>query len=341
MILISGIAVVDMIASGLPRVAAPGELVFGSIGISLGGHACNVSTDLARLGLPGSDVRVVFAAGRDMFGRYIIDTLRKQGVCAEAVMTGNTPTSLDLILVAKGEDRRFHVDPGANIVMPAGRVSALIEKYRPRLFYVGGAGLLNRLDAKLDAVLRKAKRAGARTFVDVVTPYKQSWTFLKKALPWTDFFHCNDDEAAAITGERNQDKALKKIHKMGARHVFITMGEKGVAALVPGAVLHVPAFKVPVVEPTGAGDAFSAGLMLKIHGTRAAGRAPTSSRSQADSTVEDWKSILVYASACGAVCCGGVGASTSVSAAAVESLLRRHGSSLARGIAIKENEVRK
>ena len=57
------------------------------------------------------------------------------------------------------------------------------------------------MDAKLTAVLKKARRTGARTFVDVVSPYRQSWDFLRRALPWTDFFHCNSDEAADPAGE--------------------------------------------------------------------------------------------------------------------------------------------
>ena len=86
MILVSGIAVVDLIASGLPHVARPGELVFGSIRVSLGGHACNVSVDLAQLGFPKSRLRVVFPAGRDVFGPF--GTMS----AAQAPSTGWTPS---------------------------------------------------------------------------------------------------------------------------------------------------------------------------------------------------------------------------------------------------------
>ncbi len=43
---------IDLIGSGLERVARAGELAFCSVRTSLGGHACNVSADLALLGLP-------------------------------------------------------------------------------------------------------------------------------------------------------------------------------------------------------------------------------------------------------------------------------------------------
>ena len=328
MILVSGIAVVDLIASGLPHVARPGELVFGSVRSSLGGHACNVSVDLAQLGFPRSRLRVVFPAGRDMFGRFLVDSLKERGLRVEPVLTDKAPTSLDLILVAGGKDRRYHADPGANIVMPPDHALALLEKHRPLFYYVGGAGLLNRMDARLDAVLKKARRVGARTFVDIVSPYRQSWDFLRRALPWTDFFHCNSDEAADFTGEGDPRRALKKILRLGATYVFLTMGERGGLAAVPGAVIRVPAFRANVKDPTGAGDAFSAGLMLRLYRALAAGTAPERL------TIDDWKNILVYASACGAACCSGVGTTAAVSAERASRLLRLHGRAVARGITV-------
>ncbi len=330
MILASGIAVVDLIASGLPRVARPGELVFGSVRVSLGGHACNVSVDLVQLGLPRSRLRTVFPAGRDIFGRVLMDALRSRGVRAVPVLAERAPTALDLILVAKGEDRRYHADPGANVVMPPGPVMDLIERHRPRLFYAGGVGLLNRLDARLAAVLKKAKSRGARTFVDVVSPYRQGWDFLRPALPWADFFHCNADEAADLTGRSDPRRALAAIRAMGARHIFLTLGEEGLLAAVPGAVLRVPAFSVRMTDPTGAGDAFSAGLILKLYGALTAGIPPEAL------SLADWQEFLVFASACGAACCLGVGTTASVFARHAGRLMRLQGRSVARAVEVQD-----
>jgi sugar/nucleoside kinase (ribokinase family) len=263
-----------------------------------------------------------------MFGRYLVDTLRAKGLRVNPVWTDRAPTSLDLILVARGEDRRYHADPGANIIMPADPVLALLEKCRPLMYYAGGVGLLKRMDQRLAAVLKKARGLGARTFVDVVSPFRQSWDFLRRALPWTDFFHCNSDEAADLTGEIDPQKALKKILGLGAKYVFLTMGDRGVIAAIQGSVLQVPAFSVKVTDPTGAGDAFSAGLILRIHRALAAGTGPE------ELPLEEWKDILIYASACGAACCTGLGTTASVSAAKAERLVRRHGGALARRIIV-------
>lgn len=328
MVLVSGIAVVDMIGSGLARLARPGELVFCSVRPSIGGHACNVSSDLVRLGLPPSRLRAVFPAGRDVFGEFLAGELRGQGIRVEPVLARKAPTSLDLILVARGEDRRYHADPGANAEMTAAPVLGLLERHRPLVYYAGGVGLLGRFDTELARVLRRAKRLGARTVVDVVSPYGKTWSFLRPALPWTDVFHCNADEAAAFIGENDPVRAAATIRRLGAKNVLVTLGGDGSIAAVAGAVLRVPAFEVRVVDPTGAGDAFSAGVILELH--RRLGRA----RKAANLDPAAWKDILLYASACGAVCATGVGTTTAVDSRKVEALIRKQGGRVARAVSV-------
>lgn len=333
MVLVSGIAVVDLIASGLERVAAPGGVVFGAIRHSLGGHACNVSADLVRLGLPKSQLRVVFPAGRDLFGDFLVRELKSEGVRVDPVLVDDTATSLDLVLVVRGEDRRFHADPGANLRMSSAPVLALLRKHRPRVFYAGGVGLLGKFDTDLAAVLKEAKRLGALTFVDVVFPYRKTWSFLRRALPWTDLFHCNADEAASLTGERNPLRAAAGIRRLGAGSVFVTMGGEGCVARVPGAVVRTPAFSVRVKDPTGAGDAFSAGLIFKIH------EALKKGRNLDHLPANQWLDILVHASACGAVCTTGVGTTAALDMKKVKALVGRQGGAMARSAVIEPSRA--
>ena len=329
MVVISGIAVVDLIASGFERPARPGELVYCSIRTSLGGHACNVAADLVRLGFPKSRLRAVFPAGRDIFGDFLVRRLGEQGVRARPVLTDKASTALDLILVARGEDRRYHADAGANVEMAAGPVLDLVERHRPLLYYAGGVGLLGRFDADLARVLRRVKSRGTLTFVDVVSPYRKNWSFLNKALPSTDLFHCNADEAAALSGERDPAAAARAVRRLGAGHVFVTLGGEGTVAAVGGSLLRVPAFSVRVVDPTGAGDAFSAGLIKRLHGLAGRGRG------LAGLSPEAWTGALLYASACGAVSTTGIGTTTAVDGAKVEALIRRQGKALARAVAVE------
>ncbi len=329
MVLISGIAVVDFIASGLSKVAKPGEVAFGSIRASLGGHACNLSIDLVQLGFPRTKLRAIFPVGGDIFGQYLIKKLRNSGIKVEPVITDENPTSLNLILVTRKEDRRYHADPGANLSLSPAHIVPLLEKDRPRLFYLGGAGILEKLDKKLASVMKKARDVGSLTFVDVVSPLSKNWDYCRRAMPHIDLFHCNTDEAVGLTGERTAEKQIERLYEKGARHVFLTRGDKGVLARVPGARLSLPGFAVSVTDPTGAGDAFCAGLILKIH------QSLSSGSSLKDFLSEDWRDVLLFASACGAVCCKGIGTTTSVEKGGVDRLIRRKGQALVRSFSAR------
>lgn len=62
--------------------------------------------------------------------------------------------------------------------------------------------------------------------------------------------------ARKYTGEANIEKAVKKLFMTGKQVVAVTMGDKGVVALTRGGLIKKNAFKVPVVDTTGAGDVF-------------------------------------------------------------------------------------
>ncbi len=78
--LCAGSWMVDIVAPHLPAITPPGGLIYAPKGISvnIGGHAANVSTDLAQLGQRG--VASAGCVGADMLGDYVRETLRKAGV---------------------------------------------------------------------------------------------------------------------------------------------------------------------------------------------------------------------------------------------------------------------
>lgn len=72
----------------------------------------------------------------------------------------------------------------------------------------------------------------------------------------------NDGEARLLTGEKNMITAAKKVISMGPKFVVIKKGEHGSLAAIGDHVIVLPAFPAEtVVDPTGAGDSFAAGLM--------------------------------------------------------------------------------
>jgi sugar/nucleoside kinase (ribokinase family) len=111
-----------------------------------------------------------------------------------------------------------------------------------------------------------AHRAGAQTLLDVVLPgdTKASMDDLLSILPSVDFFLPNYDEASHLTGEQNPERQAAVFDKAGAETVIITMGAEGLFVRTPTGARHFTASSVEVVDGSGAGDAFAAGLIVGI-----------------------------------------------------------------------------
>jgi sugar/nucleoside kinase (ribokinase family) len=262
-----GILVADIIASGLPRVSAPGEVTVAPSGIRLsaGGHSANVSIDLLKLGLERGVVSCVGALGKDAFGDFITKELERHGVATHIERMDRAGTASNMILVVQGEDRRFHVDAGANQFLDPRIVRDTIRKDKPSILYNGATVHLGQFDEQLPRILREAKEElNCVTFVDPVQPHEHGWEHLQRSLEWTDILHCNNTEAEGMTGKHKTTEALDAIGNRGVKLTIVTLGNQGLLAKHAYDRITMPAFKVPVVDPTGAGDAFSAGVICYL-----------------------------------------------------------------------------
>ncbi|MEM2913289.1 MAG: carbohydrate kinase family protein [Candidatus Bathyarchaeia archaeon] len=327
----AGILVVDIIAADLPKVSDPGELIFTprSIEVHLGGHSGNVSIDLRKLGLEKGYVSSIGAIGEDLFGDFLEAQLKAYGIITHLQRVPNVATSKDLILVVKGEDRRYHVDVGANWFLSPDHVLSVVSEEKPKIFYAGGVGLTGKLDEHLPEVLLKIKNLGSLTFIDPVTPYGRGWGFLIPTMKWTDIFHCNIYEAKQITGRHNPHEAARALIEKGASLVVISHGDGGLRAETREYSVEMPAFRVPVVDPTGAGDALCAGIM--------SGLLKKMNRKHGDIanlSVEDLVDILLEGEAAGAACVTMVGTTTAVTRKNVDKILKEQGEILKRNVKV-------
>jgi sugar/nucleoside kinase (ribokinase family) len=330
-----GIAVTDIIAADLPRIAEPGEIVFGPRGneIHIGGHTCNVTVDLVQMGIKGEDVSAIIPIGRDHLGSFLEEALRSRGIVTHPLRV-NARTSSNLILVVKGEDRRFHADVGANLHMDPEMVMGIVRVERPTIFYIGATGWLGRFDEKLSQVCREVKGMKSLILASVIAPYGKDWSYIYPSLRYIDIFHGNVYEASHITGVDDPFKAAGIIAKQGSKVILISAGEKGLYAMVKGRIIIAPSFKVDTVDPTGAGDAFCAGVMYKLL------NEPYRSTIESDVgleslSLEDWKDVLMYALACGAACCTATGTTTAVRPEIIQGILESQAEEFMSNVEVK------
>lgn len=316
----TGIMVADIILADLPKVCQPGELIFvpGGISLHVGGHAANVPIDLIKLGLREGEVSTVGTVGKDPYGDLIESTLAGYGVQTHMTKIMEAETAKSVIFVVRGEDRRVYHSAGANYFLNPDRVKAILEKEKPLVFYIGGAGFLGRFDEQLSDVLKVAKAQNCLTFLDPVPPYRHGWGHVLEAIKLVDIFHCNTFEASDMTGIRDFRGALSSISGEGAKLAIVSDGENGLVAAGRRMMFEMPAFKVPVIDPTGAGDAFCAGI---IQALLEMGQPPDISKLSADDVVN----ILLRGEAAGAACVAGLGTTSSVTAKKVDELMFQQG----------------
>ena len=314
--LCSGSFMCDIIASGLPGLGEPGGLTYAPNGIKLhpGGHAANVAIDLAQLGK--SNIVAVGCLGDDLLGDYMESTLKENDVNVKAERLKGINTSKNIVLVVKGEDRRFYAELAANTMLSPGHIISTLKDTHPKTFYQGTVGGLRFLDGHLSEVLGEARKLGCLTVVDIIVPHDDGWRDLKASFPLIDALHCNDDESLALTNEKEPLAAINQIMEQGVKMCIITMGDEGLIAAVGDIRLKMPSLTVDAVDPTGAGDAFCAGIIDALL------EAEIDGKSLQTIKTDMLKGILLRGAAAGAACVTVSGASTAVTAENVNRLIQ-------------------
>ena len=261
-----GILVADIVVPPIAKLPAAGELVStDDFLVQPGGCAANTAIVLDRLGVSAT---VVGRVGDDLFGELVGEYLQARGVDTSHVLrTPGYGTSKTVVVPVAGDDRRFIHTFGANAALGAADIpdTALEEA---EAIYVGGYLVLPALrQSELADRFRLAREHGARIVLDVVVPTgdeRRTLDAVRGLLPLVDYFVPNEDEARALTGEAEPRLQAERIVAAGAPTVVIKRGENGALVRSGDEVFEVPAPPVEVLEPSGAGDAFAAGLVAGI-----------------------------------------------------------------------------
>ena len=261
-IAIMGIFVVDL-AFETARLPEWGETVLGSaFRMGPGGKGSNQAIGAARL---GGRVSFISKIGKDAFGEMGLQMYAAEGVNTDFVVVDedeSTGAAAILIEVGKGENA---------IVVTPGAANALrtedVDSARGRI--AESAVFMTQLELPLAVVehgLRVARACGVPTILNPAP----ACALRDAVFALCDYVTPNENEAAALTGlpvatMEDAERAAAALLGRGAKNVVLTLGARG--AMVKNAVLteHVAAYDAgPVVDTTGAGDAFNAGLAVGL-----------------------------------------------------------------------------
>jgi ribokinase len=260
------VAVLGIFAADLTfraeRMPHPGETLAGSgFNLSLGGKGSNQAIAAARA---GADVTFISRIGQDSFGDNALAAWARDGITPRVIRSPSEPTGAAFIFVdqVSGENAII-VYPGAALSLSAADVEEAGQAIEAASVFI------TQLEQPIAAAKRglEIARAAGVTTIFNPAPYLP---FDPAIYSLSDYITPNETEAAAMTGVKINgiDEARTAgdvLLSRGVGTALITLGSKGALLHSAGQSELIPAFSVgPVVETTGAGDAFNAGFAAAI-----------------------------------------------------------------------------
>lgn len=243
---------------GIPRL---GETIIGSeFWLGPGGKGSNQAIAIKRL---GGDVYFLAKIGDDALAEEAKRLFQKEGLNTKFILEEpNTHTGAGIIFTDKKGRNAIAVAPGANGHL--GKED--IYKFKDTISEC--QYLLVQMEIPLATVqyaVSLSKKLGLRVILNPAPAHKLS----KETVKNIDILIPNETEAEVLTdmSVKNYEEAVsagRKLLEEGVKYVVMTLGENGALLVTDSSIKHFPAYRVKVVDTTGAGDAFNAGLVYGL-----------------------------------------------------------------------------
>jgi ribokinase len=289
-VFVAGSINMDVVATAdrHPRV---GETVPGKAVLYFpGGKGANQAVAAAKSGAPTS---LIGRLGTESFGRDVRVFLALQGVDLSLVReTPQAHTGTAIITVARA-DNTIVVIPGANALVEPADVATLA--------LTAGDVAVSQFEiplATVGAFFARAHAVGATTILNPAPAVP----FDRGVLDLVDVLILNETELGALTDTKLRDSddagdfasAARSLQAGDGQVICVTLGKRGVLALVNGEPLVVPGRAVKAVDTTGAGDCFVGAVAAQL------------------ATGKSMQAALAYANAAASICVQRMGAAPSM-----------------------------
>ena len=229
-----------------------------SIGFRAGGSAANTAAWLGSLGAKVDFVGIVGAADLERHTALLQRAGATSHLRAHPTLTTGT-----IVIIVEGEHRTMFTERGVNTELdPLDVTPELLAG--ATVLHLTGHSLLNTAGAEgFTALVARAKKAGVTVSVDpgsagFIADYGVD-RFLA-AIAGAQLLFPSLEEGRVLTGLSDPEEIVARLAEVFPT-VILTMGADGVVIAHDGTTLMVPAVSSPVVDPTGAGDAFCAAFM--------------------------------------------------------------------------------
>lgn len=226
------------------------KIEVGEFHFMAGGGGCNTAVGFARLGF---ETTLYSELGHDQFAEHIVATLQAEGVStAGVVREKREQTGVSIILLAP--------DGGRTVLVHRGAAAQLEEKdidwssFKPEWVHLSSVGgdtqLLTRLFAEMKEQQFGMSWTPGKSEISMVTATNFDLTSFTPTL-----LVLNKEEWAALV-------SVQSHFDQHSQFVVVTDGRNGGQVRQQGGIVHEYTIEdKPVIDETGAGDAFAVGFV--------------------------------------------------------------------------------
>ncbi len=252
----TGRANLDLLFSGLDRLPGEGEEIYSKdFDIQMGGGAPATMINVSSLGVPA---KIITMLGTDFFSNMVETTLQKHGVEYINLYQGDKkPVSITCAMITN-KDRTFmsYVD---DVEVTDEMLQLVIDSCK-------GAKIIQMQVGYID-VYKRIKQLYPETLFLFDTGWEDDLSIEKyqEYITLADYYTPSKCEALKITGMETVEDALEVL-KGYFKYPLIKLDKDGSMIECEGEIVVIPPMEdVVQVDSTGAGDAFTSGLLFGIY----------------------------------------------------------------------------
>lgn len=242
-----------------------GETFIKDFKKSPGGSASNTISALSKWGIPSA---IIGCIGDDEDGELLTAHFRQWNV-VQWISKVETHTGRAFIYVDKNGRRSSYIIPGANLSL---KIDMFQQEIPESVKWVHCSSLVGQgaFDAQMGWLMELPERVRI-SFSPGMIYANYGLEGLKEILKKTTILFLSKDELEVFTGQKrfSIEDSIKILHDTGPTIVAVTYGKEG-SYLSDGInIHHLKPFtkgqeQVEIIDTTGAGDAFAAGILFGL-----------------------------------------------------------------------------
>lgn len=237
----------------------------------MGGAELNVAIGCARLGLNSGWISRL---GNDEFGKYILKTVRGEGIDTSQVkmVDGYPPSVYFREVLANGESRSFYYREKSPTSTMS--IDSLDENYFKNAKVLHITGVFPSINDTNKEILLQAVRIAKKYNLLIsfdpnirlkMWSKEEARDFINKFLSDVDILLIGDEEISILLDEEDINEAIKSFHELGIEKVIVKRGAKGAIGSDGIKTYDVAGIKPKaLIDTVGAGDGFAAGFLSAL-----------------------------------------------------------------------------